>query len=93
LVFLALIVALAAVGVLADLSRRPFGVKKSTRCPNCQTPMSMRRVAFFQSFSFKGVWMWPALWGNYGCWGPFEKLVPPHLGIPLKQGQDRDAGG
>jgi hypothetical protein len=23
----------------------------------------------------------------------FEKLVPPHLGIPLKQGQDPDAGG
>jgi predicted protein tyrosine phosphatase len=22
-----------------------------------------------------------------------EKLVPPHLGIPLKQGQDPDAGG
>jgi predicted protein tyrosine phosphatase len=23
----------------------------------------------------------------------FEKLVPPHLGIPLKQGQVPDAGG
>jgi predicted protein tyrosine phosphatase len=25
--------------------------------------------------------------------GLFEKLVPPHLGIPLKPGQDPDAGG
>jgi predicted protein tyrosine phosphatase len=25
--------------------------------------------------------------------GLFEKLVPPHSGIQLKQGQDPDAGG
>jgi len=25
--------------------------------------------------------------------GLFEKLVPPHLGIALKQGPDPDAGG
>jgi predicted RNA-binding Zn-ribbon protein involved in translation (DUF1610 family) len=56
--YLALI--LIAVGfALAGLRPRPSEPKQSRHCPNCETPMSMRRVPIFESLMFRGVWMCP----------------------------------
>jgi hypothetical protein len=59
--FLALIVALVALGaLLTDVRRRAPTIKQNPgQCSNCETPMSMRRVPIFQSPSFKGQWMCP----------------------------------
>jgi len=58
--FLALTVALAAAGVIvAGRPWRPSGVKKSGHCPNCETPMSLRRVSIFESLTLRGMWICP----------------------------------
>jgi hypothetical protein len=57
--FLALIVALVALGaVLAGLRRRAPRIK-TDHCPSCRTPMSLRWVSIFQSLALRGVWMCP----------------------------------
>jgi hypothetical protein len=46
--------------LLAGLRRRPPAIEQnSTRCTNCETPMSLRRVSLFQSLTFRGKWMCP----------------------------------
>jgi len=58
--FSALIVALVALGVvLAGLRRRPSEVNNSSHCPNCETPMSLRRVSLFRSRTLMGQWVCP----------------------------------
>jgi DNA-directed RNA polymerase subunit RPC12/RpoP len=59
--FLALAVALIAVGVVAAGRRRRVRSLEQDlkRCAHCETPMSMRRVSLIQSLSFKGGWMCP----------------------------------
>jgi hypothetical protein len=57
--FLALIVALVALGaVLAGLRRRPPRVK-TDHCPSCRTPMSLRRVSAFESPTLRIQWVCP----------------------------------
>jgi hypothetical protein len=57
--FLALIVALVALGaVLAGLRRRPPQIK-TDHCPSCRTPMSLRRVPLFKSHALLGEWQCP----------------------------------
>ena len=59
--FLALIVALIALGVvLAGLRERPPGInQKSGHCPSCRTPMSLRRVSIFESPTLRSQWRCP----------------------------------
>jgi ribosomal protein L37AE/L43A len=59
--FLALIVALVALGaVLAGLRRRPPSVEQNPgRCTSCETPMSLRRVSLFRSLTLSGEWVCP----------------------------------
>jgi hypothetical protein len=59
--FLALIVALVALGaVLAGLRRRPRSVAQNPgRCTSCETPMSLRRVSIFSSFPTLSAWVCP----------------------------------
>jgi Zn finger protein HypA/HybF involved in hydrogenase expression len=58
--FLALTFAMVALGgVLAGLRRRSSGVKKASRCPHCETPMSLRRISAFQSLTLRGKWLCP----------------------------------
>jgi hypothetical protein len=59
--FLALIVALVALGVvLVGLRRRPSRIDQEPRhCSSCQTPMSLRRVPLFQSLTRRGKWVCP----------------------------------
>jgi ribosomal protein L37AE/L43A len=59
--FLALIVALVALGaVLAGLRRRPRSVEQIPgRCTSCETPMSLRRVSIFRSHMLLGAWECP----------------------------------
>jgi DNA-directed RNA polymerase subunit RPC12/RpoP len=59
--FLALIIALVALGaVLTGLRRRPLMIKQTPgRCSNCATPISMRRVSIFESPTLRGMWMCP----------------------------------
>ena len=58
--FLALTAALATVGaVVAARRRRPFGVRKSSHCPNCETPMSLRRVSIVEALTLRGMWICP----------------------------------
>jgi hypothetical protein len=59
--FLALIVALVALGVvLVGLLRRPSSIEKTPgRCLSCETPMSLRRVSIFESLTLRGQWMCP----------------------------------
>jgi hypothetical protein len=57
--FLALVAALVALGVvLAGLRRRPPRIKSGS-CPSCLTPMSLRRVSIFESPTLRGQWMCP----------------------------------
>jgi ribosomal protein L37AE/L43A len=58
---LALIVVLVALGVvLARLRRWSTEINLNPRhCPNCETPMSLRRVSLIQTLTFKGMWMCP----------------------------------
>jgi ribosomal protein L37AE/L43A len=59
-VWLFLTLILVAVGfLLAGFRRRSSRVENSSQCPNCQTPMSMRRVSLFQLLTFRGIWMCP----------------------------------
>jgi hypothetical protein len=59
--FLALIVALVALGVvLAGLGRGPPQTnQKSGHCPSCRTPMSLRRVSIFESPTLRSQWLCP----------------------------------
>jgi transposase-like protein len=58
--FLTLITAIAALAMMLEaLRRRSSGVKKSGHCPNCETPMSMRRVSRFKSLLFFPSWLCP----------------------------------
>jgi uncharacterized Zn-finger protein len=59
--FLALIVALVALGVvLAGLRRRPPSVEGNPgHCSSCETPMSLRRVPLLQSHALLGEWVCP----------------------------------
>lgn len=58
--FLALLVALMTIGVVAGLRRRPLGVDPVSRhCSNCRTPMSLRRVSLLQSLTHRGMWKCP----------------------------------
>jgi len=57
--FLALLVAFVALGVVpADVRRRPPRIK-TDHCPSCRTPMSLRRVSFFKSHMLLGAWECP----------------------------------
>jgi hypothetical protein len=57
--FLALTVALIALGaVLAGLRRRSPQIKID-HCPSCRTPMSLRRVSIFESPTLRVQWMCP----------------------------------
>jgi hypothetical protein len=59
--FPAFILASVAFGVVvAGLRRRLSGLDLNVRhCSNCQTPMSLRRVSIFQSYTLRGAWMCP----------------------------------
>jgi ribosomal protein L37AE/L43A len=57
--FLALTVALVAVGILRAGRHRPSGIISPRHCSICQTPMSLRRVSIFHSLTFRGIWMCP----------------------------------
>jgi predicted RNA-binding Zn-ribbon protein involved in translation (DUF1610 family) len=59
--FLALIVALVALGaVLAGLRRRPPSMEDDpARCTSCETPMSLRRVSIFESPTLRVQWVCP----------------------------------
>src|ERR1700722_495936 len=58
---LALIVALVALGVVvAGIRRRPPRINpKSSHCPSCLTPISLRRVPLFKSHALLGEWVCP----------------------------------
>jgi PHP family Zn ribbon phosphoesterase len=57
--FLALIVALVALGaVLTGLLRRAPQIK-TDHCPSCRTPMSLRRVSLLKSHAILGEWECP----------------------------------
>jgi ribosomal protein L37AE/L43A len=57
--FLALIVALVALGaVLAGLRRLQPQIK-TDHCPSCRTPMSLRRVPLAMSHALLGEWKCP----------------------------------
>jgi rubredoxin len=57
---LALTVAFVTVGaVVAGGRRRLFGLKKSSHCPNCETPMSLRRVSIVEALTLRGMWVCP----------------------------------
>jgi hypothetical protein len=60
-IFLALIVALVALGaVLAGLRRRPPSVEDSPgHCPSCATPISLRLVPLLKSHAVLGDWVCP----------------------------------
>ena len=58
--FLSFSAALATVAaVVAARRRRPFGFKKSSHCPNCETPMSLRRVSIVEALTLRGMWICP----------------------------------
>lgn len=59
--FLALIVALVALGVVvAGIRRGPPRInQKSGHCPSCLTPISLRRVPLFKSHALLGEWVCP----------------------------------
>jgi DNA-directed RNA polymerase subunit RPC12/RpoP len=69
--FLALIVALVALGaVLAGVRRRRLELDPiPDHCSRCATPMSLRRVPLFKSRAF---------WGEWEC---------PHCGSRIKAGR------
>jgi hypothetical protein len=77
--FLALIVALFALGaLLADVRRRAPTIKQNPgQCSNCETPMSLRRVPIFQSPSFKGEWMCPHCGARTGARTWQSRSSPP----------------
>jgi hypothetical protein len=54
--FLALVVALIALGMVAGLRRRPLGINPARHCSNCRTPMSMRRVSWLRPLPFFAAW-------------------------------------
>jgi hypothetical protein len=57
--FLALILALVALGVvLVGIRRRPPKIKLDHR-HSCRTPISLRRVSFFRSHMLLGEWVCP----------------------------------
>jgi hypothetical protein len=59
-VFIALLVPLIALGMLAGLRRRPLGVDPpSGHCSNRRAPMSPRRVSLNQSLTPRGIWKCP----------------------------------
>ena len=46
--------------VLVVLRRRPSGPDPQLRhCSNCRTPMSLRRVSLFESFTLRRTWICP----------------------------------
>jgi ribosomal protein L37AE/L43A len=57
--FLVLLVALIAFGVVAGLRRKRLGVDPPRHCSSCKTPMSLRRVSLLQRLTFRGMWMCP----------------------------------
>jgi uncharacterized iron-regulated membrane protein len=57
--YLAEVVALAVGAAIVVGLRRPSALEKSRPCPNCQTPMSMRRVSWFRTHLLFGVWECP----------------------------------
>jgi ribosomal protein L37AE/L43A len=58
--FIAKVMALVVLGVvIVGLRRGRFAVQKSSHCPNCQSPMSMRRVSILRSFTLMGGWVCP----------------------------------
>jgi hypothetical protein len=57
--FLALTVALVAVGVALAGRRRPSGIDSPRHCSTCQTPMSLRRVPLLKSHALLGEWECP----------------------------------
>jgi hypothetical protein len=59
--FPAVMVALVMLAlVLMALRRRPSGPDQQLRhCSSCQTPMSPRRVSFFESLTLRGAWICP----------------------------------
>jgi hypothetical protein len=69
--FLALIVALVALGVvLAGLRGRPPRInQKSAHCPSCRTPMSLRRVWIFESATLRIQWLCPHCGNRMDNWG------------------------
>jgi ribosomal protein L37AE/L43A len=59
-IFLALLIALVAVGVVLAGRRRPSGINPTSRhCTRCQTPMSLRRVSLLRSLVLLGEWVCP----------------------------------
>jgi len=58
--FLALVIALVAVGVvLVGRRRRPGADQTSRHCPRCETPMSLRRAPILESLTLRGLWLCP----------------------------------
>lgn len=64
--FLALI--LVGVILLVAGLRRANGIKKSSHCSNCETPMSMRRVSRLKSLLFLTAWECPHCATKTGSW-------------------------
>jgi hypothetical protein len=58
--FLALLVVLMMVGVMTGWRGPGRSVDQNLkRCPNCETPMSLRRVSLLRSLSLLGAWVCP----------------------------------
>ena len=59
-IWLVLVLILAAACfMLAVVRRRTPDAEKSRHCPNCETPMSLRRVSIFETLTFRGMWICP----------------------------------
>ena len=67
--FLALIVALVALGVVLAGLRRPRINQKSAHCASCRTPMSLRRVSIFESPTLRSQWLCPHCGNRMDKWG------------------------
>jgi ribosomal protein L37AE/L43A len=57
--FLALIVALVALGAVVAVVRGRQPRAKTDHCPSCRTPMSLRRVSVFESPTLRVQWVCP----------------------------------
>jgi ribosomal protein L37AE/L43A len=57
--FLAFLVVLVCLGAVAGVRRRSSEVDSPRHCSSCETPISLRRVSWFNSLLFLPVWQCP----------------------------------
>jgi hypothetical protein len=58
-IFLAIVVALISLALVARVRRPSPEVDPPRHCSNCETPMSLRRVSRFKSLLFLPAWQCP----------------------------------